>query len=143
LQEIASKTEGVWRPGAGSIYPILKELMQGGYIKAASQRKAGKTQHIYQITSEGRKLLQRSSETFLRTGKNWGAMRAIIMELVDPKNIPAMFTHMSTGQFTFLRGILESKKDAIPRRELKFMLKEYTINLEKQLDWTKRIAKNL
>ncbi|TMI28906.1 PadR family transcriptional regulator, partial [Candidatus Bathyarchaeota archaeon] len=26
LQEIENKTEGVWRPGAGSIYPILKEL---------------------------------------------------------------------------------------------------------------------
>ncbi len=70
-------------------------------------------------------------------------MRAIITDLVDPKNIPAMFTHMSTGQFAFLRGILESKKDKIPRRELKFMLKEYALNLERQLDWTKRTAKSI
>lgn len=88
-------------------------------------------------------MLQQSSEMFMKTGKNWGAMRAIFMELVDPKNIPAMFTHMSTGQFTFLRGILESKKDKIPRRELRIMLKEYANNLESQLDWTKRTAKSL
>jgi len=57
LQEIESKTEGVWRPGAGSIYPILKELVNGGYIKAESHKKTGKQQHIYNITPEGRATL--------------------------------------------------------------------------------------
>src|SRR5437879_9516759 len=46
LQEIETKTEGVWRPGAGSIYPILKELVRGGYIRAESQKKTGKPQHV-------------------------------------------------------------------------------------------------
>ncbi len=141
LQEIESKTEGVWRPGAGSIYPILKELVNGGYIKAESHKKTGKQQHIYNITPEGRALLQRSSEMFMKTGQNWGAMRSILMELVDPRNIPTMFTHMTTGQFAFLRGILESKRDKIPRKEIHFMLKEYALNLERQLDWTKRALK--
>ena len=68
-------------------------------------------------------------------------MRPIIVELVDPKNIPSMFTHMTTGQFAFLRGILETKKDKIPRSEIRFMLREYAVNLEKQLDWTKRMMK--
>ncbi len=140
LQEIESKTEGVWRPGAGSIYPILKELVREGYIRAES-RKTGKPQHIYHITSEGRALSQRSGEMFLKTGQNWGAMRSILIELVDPKNIPTMFTHMTAGQFAFLRGILESKKDKIPRKEIQFMLKEYALNLERQLDWTKRAIK--
>jgi hypothetical protein len=52
-----------------------------------------------------------------------------------------MFTHMTAGQFTFLRGILESKRDKISRQELQFMLKEYALNLERQLDWTKRTLK--
>src|SRR5256712_7816394 len=134
LQEIESKTEGVWRPGAGSIYPILKELVNGGFIRTESHKKTGKQQHIYNITPEGRALLQRSSEIFMKTGQNWGAMRSILMELVDPKNIPTMFTHMTTGQFSLLRGILESKRDKIPRKEIQFMLKEYALNLERQLD---------
>jgi len=141
LQEIESKTEGVWRPGAGSIYPILKELVAGGYIRAENHKKTGKPQHIYRITPEGRALLQRSSEMLMKTGQNWGAMRSILVELVDPKNIPTMFTHMTAGQFTFLRGILESKKDKIPRRDIRLMLKEYALNLERQLDWTKRVLK--
>jgi DNA-binding PadR family transcriptional regulator len=141
LQEIESKTEGVWRPGAGSIYPILKELVTGGYIRAESHKKTGNPQRIYQITPEGRALLQQSNDMFMKTGQNWGAMRSILIELVDPKNIPTLFTHMTAGQFTFLRGILESKSDKIPRKELKFMLKEYALNLERQLDWTKRTLK--
>ena len=141
LQEIESKTEGVWRPGAGSIYPILKELVRGGYIRAEAHKKTGKPQHVYHITSEGRALLQQSGEMLLKTGQNWGAMRSILIELVDPKNIPTVFTHMTAGQFAFLCGILESKKDKIPRREIQFMLKEYALNLERQLDWTKRMLK--
>jgi len=142
LQEIESKTQGAWRPGAGSIYPILKELVRGRHIRAESPRRTGKQQRIYHITREGRELLQRSSEMLLKAGQNWGAMRAIIVELVDPKNIPTMFTHMTAGQFAFLRGILESKREKIPRREVQFMLKEYVLNLEKQLDWTKRMMKS-
>jgi DNA-binding PadR family transcriptional regulator len=143
LQEIESKTEGVWRPGAGSIYPILKELVAGGHISAENRKKTGKPQRIYHITPEGLSLLQQSSEMLMKTGQNWGAMRSILVELVDSKNIPTMFTHMTAGQFTFLRGILESKKDKIPRRELRFMLKEYALNLERQLDWTKQTLKKL
>ena len=139
LQEIESKTEGVWRPGAGSIYPILKELVRRGYIRAESHKKTGKPQRIYHITPEGRALLQQSGEMLLKTGQNWGAMRSIIIELVDPNNIPTMFTHMTAGQLAFLRGILESKRDKIPRKEIQFMLKEYALNLQRQLDWTKRM----
>src|SRR5438552_3272151 len=34
IQDIDSKTEGAWRPGAGSLYPILKKLVSEGLIKA-------------------------------------------------------------------------------------------------------------
>lgn len=140
LQEIEAKTEGVWRPGPGSIYPILKELVAKGCIRSEQPKKM-KGQRVYHITPNGRRLLQESTEGFSRAGKNWGAMRPIIIELVDPKSIPSMFTHMTTGQFAFLRGILETKKEKIPRSEIRFMLKEYAVNLEKQLDWTKRMMK--
>src|SRR6266568_6208817 len=101
LQEIENKTEGVWRPGAGSIYPILKELVRGGYIRAEAHKKTGKPQHVYHITSEGRALLQQSGEMLLKTGQNWGAMRSILIELVDPKNIPTVFTHMTADNSRF------------------------------------------
>src|SRR5207245_9108901 len=52
LQEIETKKERVWRAGAGSNYTILKELVTGGYIRAESHKKTGKTSHDYNITHE-------------------------------------------------------------------------------------------
>ncbi len=54
-----------------------------------------------------------------------------------------MFTPMTSGQFELVRGIVESKKDKIPPREAKLMLKEYVLNLEKQLKWARQELKQL
>ncbi len=143
LQEIETKTGGSWRPGAGSIYPILKELLTEGYIKAEAPKKGGRSQRVYHITPDGSKLVQRSSEMMMKAGQNWGAMRRIFIELVDPPQIPSIFSHMATGQFEFVREILESKGDKIPKREAELMLKEYALNLERQLEWASRRLKQL
>ena len=140
LREIANKTEGSWRPGAGSIYPILKELLAEGHIKA-EQRKAGTSQRVYEITPQGQRFLQESKGIPEKMGKNWGAMRHIIIELIDPEHVPTLFANYVTGQLQFARELIESKGDKIPAREVEFMLKEYALNLERQLDWTKRMLK--
>src|SRR6266705_6446784 len=58
LRGIENKTEGSWRPGAGSIYPILKELVAEGYIKAEPSEKSRTSQRVYRLTPEGEKYLQ-------------------------------------------------------------------------------------
>jgi DNA-binding PadR family transcriptional regulator len=142
LREIESKTEGSWRPGAGSVYPILKELVAEGYIKA-EPHKSGTSQRVYDITPEGTKFLEKHRDIFDRMGKNWGAMRRIIIELIDPQNVATLFSNYMTGHLQFARELIESKGDKIPPREVKFMLKEYGLSLERQLDWTKRMIKQL
>ncbi len=143
LQEIANKTEGSWRPGAGSIYPILKELLVEGYVKADTQKRGGTSQRVYHITPNGSRLLQQSSDMLLKVGQRWGTMRRIFVELVDPKQLPSLFTHMVSDQLETIREILESKTDKIPSNEITFMLKEYSLTLQRQLDWTNRMLKKL
>ena len=53
LQEIEENTAGAWRPGPGSIYPMLKKLVSEGYIKSESSKKVKTAQTIYQITQKG------------------------------------------------------------------------------------------
>src|SRR5881409_3370811 len=60
LREIASKTEGSWRPGAGSVYPILKELLAESYIKTEPHRRGETSQRVYHITPEGTKRVRQS-----------------------------------------------------------------------------------
>lgn len=79
----------------------------------------------------------------LKAGQNWGAMRRLFLELVEPEQLPGLFTHMMSGQFGFVREALELKKDKLPPNEISFMLKEYALNLQRQLDWTNRTLKQL
>jgi DNA-binding PadR family transcriptional regulator len=143
LREIESKTEGSWRPGAGSIYPILKELVEEKYIKAEPSEKSRTSQRVYRLTSEGEKYLQQHKGIPEKMGRGWGAMRRIIIDLIDPENVPTVFANYITGNLQFARELIESKGDAISSKEVKFMLKEYALNLERQLDWTSRMLKNL
>jgi DNA-binding PadR family transcriptional regulator len=143
LREIESKTEGSWRPGAGSIYPILKELVGEGYIKAEPSEKSRTSQRVYRITSEGEKYLQEHKGIPEKMGRGWAAMRRIIIDLIDPENVPTLFANYITGNLQFARELIESKGEQISPKEVKFMLKEYALNLERQLDWTNRMLKNL
>ena len=143
LREIESKTEGSWRPGAGSIYPILKELVIEGYIKAEPSEKSRTSQRVYRITPGGEKYLQEHKGIPEKMGRGWGAMRRIIIDLIDPESVPTLFANYITGNLQFARELIESKGDGISPKEVKFMLKEYALNLERQLDWTNRMLKNL
>ena len=50
IQEIAERTQGVWRPSAGSVYPALQQLEDEGLISAA----AGEDRRrMYTLTEEG------------------------------------------------------------------------------------------
>jgi DNA-binding PadR family transcriptional regulator len=51
IQEISARTQGVWRPSAGSVYPALQQLEDEGLIQA----EAGEDRRrLYTLTEEGR-----------------------------------------------------------------------------------------
>ena len=51
IQEISARTEGVWRPSAGSVYPALQQLEDEGLIQA----EAGEDRRrLYTLTEQGR-----------------------------------------------------------------------------------------
>jgi DNA-binding PadR family transcriptional regulator len=51
IQEIGARTEGVWRPSAGSVYPALQQLEDEALIKAEA---AGEDRRrMYTLTTEG------------------------------------------------------------------------------------------
>lgn len=143
IRSIGTKTGGAWRPGPGSIYPILKELVSEKFIKEKASNESGRSQRVYQVTSEGRKYLDNSHDMMMKAGRNWEATRNIMIDLIDPDHVPTIVPHMASGQFAFLRQIIELKKDKIPKHEIKLMLKEYALNLQRQLNWTNRAMKQL
>jgi DNA-binding PadR family transcriptional regulator len=144
LQEIENKTEGAWRPGAGSIYPILKKFVSRGYIKSETARRGiGKEQHEYRITAKGEKFLNEVRQHFAEAGQKWGSMRKIFVEFFGPEQAEKFLVDGSKIQFEMWQEILESKQDQIPKSEVEYILKEYILLLERQLEWTNKKLKQL
>ncbi|HLK77894.1 MAG TPA: PadR family transcriptional regulator [Streptosporangiaceae bacterium] len=54
IQEIGERTQGVWRPSAGSVYPALQQLEDEGLITAAGEDR----RRNYTLTDEGRAYVQ-------------------------------------------------------------------------------------
>ncbi len=51
IQEIGERSDGVWRPSPGSIYPALQQLEDEGLIRAEASDGG---RRAYQLTDEGR-----------------------------------------------------------------------------------------
>lgn len=143
IQDIDSKTEGAWKPGAGSLYPILKKLVSEGLIKSDTTTAEEPTRRVYQITPKGVEELKKSKEIFASFQHRWGFLRKLFIELTDPEQLANFFVEGSNRQFQFAQEMLESKAGRIPESEMEYMLKEYALNLERQLNWTNRMIAQL
>lgn len=141
LQDIDSKTEGAWRPGPGSVYPLLKKLVAEGMIKASPS--ADSEQHIYHITPKGKEQLGEARQMFADAGKKWSSMRRVFMELMDTKDLGTFFVDGTRAHFQIAQDIMESKFKNLPASEAKFILREYALNLERQLEWCNSFLGNL
>src|SRR4051812_27620266 len=58
IQEIERRTEGVWKPSPGSVYPALQQLEDEGLVQAAESE--GK--RAYDLTPEGREYVTNNAE---------------------------------------------------------------------------------
>jgi DNA-binding PadR family transcriptional regulator len=142
LQDIDSKTEGAWRPGAGSIYPILKRLVTNGYIKANEDTKDA-DRKVYSITPKGLESIKEDEKLFLNSGRNWTAMRRLFVELIQPEHLMRFMSEGTKSQFEMTQEIITSKMDTMPPKDKEYILKEYVLNLERQLEWANRTLKEI
>ena len=139
LQDIESKTEGAWRPGAGSVYPILKKFFSQGYIKSSSPKTGLPTaQRVYEVTSKGEKYLKQVNERFTEVGKNWGAMRRIFIEFMRPDHVDKFLVEGTRVQFEIWQEVFESKTKHLAQADVEYILKEYALMLERQSEWVSR-----
>ena len=133
LQEIDSKTEGAWRPGAGSIYPILKKLLENGYIQ--SDQKTGADRRVYSVTAKGLETLKEDEKTFLNSGQKWMAMRTALHRADRAGPARSLPERRHEGAVRDRTGDNQDQEKEIPQKELEYLLKEYILTLERQLDW--------
>jgi DNA-binding PadR family transcriptional regulator len=59
IQEIGERSDGVWRPSPGSVYPALQQLEDEGLVRAEA---ADGGRRAYQLTDEGRAYVEAHPE---------------------------------------------------------------------------------
>lgn len=143
LQEIEARTEGAWRPGAGSIYPMLKKLVSQGLIKSGSPSRTKTSHKVYEITPKGKLQVQKIKTIFSGAGQRWGLMSRIFVDMLEPADLAKYFVDGSKNQFDVARECLDSKLALISESETEYILKEYSLNLQHQLDWSNGILEQL
>src|SRR5438132_6936909 len=124
IQDIDSKTEGAWRPGAGSLYPILKKLVSEGLIKAEPEPSDEATRRVYHITPKGVESLAHAKEMFTNFQQRFASLRRLFIELIDPENLATFFVDGSNRQFQMAQEMLESKQSKLSPADLRYTLKE-------------------
>ena len=76
---------------------------------------------------------------FANFQQRFGSLRRLFIELIDPENLATFFVDGSNRQFQMAQEMLESKQNKISSADLDYILKEYTLNLERQMNWANRM----
>jgi len=58
ITELTERSEGAWRPSAGSIYPTLQQLADEGLVRDAEVE----GRKVYELTDTGREVVERSKD---------------------------------------------------------------------------------
>jgi DNA-binding PadR family transcriptional regulator len=67
MQEIESRSEGMWRPSPGSIYPVLQQLEDEGLVRPHGPE----GRRVFELTDEGRSHVREHAEEF---GEPWSTV---------------------------------------------------------------------
>ncbi len=138
LNEIEAKTEGAWRPGPGSVYPLLKKMVSLGYVESDTGEGKRTDQRLYKVTKKGAEHLRQTSDVFKTIGKRWSAFRGILVDMIEPDAVPDFLLMATRRQFELAKQMVELHRGRIPDPDMRSMFKEYSLLLENQRGWVGR-----
>jgi DNA-binding PadR family transcriptional regulator len=135
MKEINVRTRGFWKPTAGGMYPMLKDLQESGYVQGEWDTKTRRRKRIYKITESGRAVLRRA---LAKENQLVANMRNLFEEYmksvleVEPQ--PDLPLSIPRPLADLLRETDEKEEDTIrrleeQRRQIQGMIKQLQENL--------------
>ena len=147
MKAVEERTSGFWKPTAGGIYPILKDLENSGYIEGEWEYQKKRKRKIYKITETGKTVLERTlaKESQLASSMT-GLFKEYMKDVLDVKlnqtqiptlpNLFAMFIEEGKEKPEDSAKILENKRSHIEGM-IKMMQKQLA-QIDKRLDQLKK-----
>ncbi|MGC8562316.1 MAG: PadR family transcriptional regulator [Thermoplasmata archaeon] len=127
---INEKTEGAWKPSAGSIYPILHGMSRKGLIR--KHEKDGKV--MYEITDEGRNFVLKIRERHFERSPISRFMGKLWMDSMSPEERTRFILISAQHAADSLVENLKSIKQGIQnQKQYEAFLLSYELELERTL----------
>jgi DNA-binding PadR family transcriptional regulator len=135
MKQLSSLTEGAWRPGSGSIYPVLKSLEKKGLVKVAGRGLRHK--RVYTATKLGLQALRQAKKEYDEISiQRWHMVRGIMMTLVEPPSLARMLNEAIEMQPKAWERVLGSPD--LSTDEKVFLLKQHLLMLDRHREWVQR-----
>ena len=134
MREIKERTMGFWRPTAGGIYPILRNLEDSRYIEGKWDLQKKRKRKIFRITQAGMQVLERSlaKESQIANSMS-GLFTEFMKDVLDlektvsiPRipNLFSVFLEERKEKPEDTKNVLEGK-----RKQIEKMIKEFQSEL--------------
>jgi len=151
MKEIKDRSKGFWKPTAGGVYPILRDLEETKYIQGEWQTQNNRKIKVYKITETGKQILKHA---ILKQTEIASSMNSLFQEFakdvlhIESKTLPNPI--MPSPFSPFLEEKTEKPEDGIASLEIKRnhlkqaikMLQKELKTLEKEESMTKNPNKS-
>lgn len=130
MKEIKERTMGFWRPTAGGIYPILRNLEKLGYIEGEWDSQKKRKRKIYRITDAGRSVLEQALARESQIANSMsGLFKEFMKDVLDVEMKPTSMPKMPNFFSAFLDERRKKSEDSISvlvskRTRIENMIKE-------------------
>ena len=130
MRTIEDKTEGAWRPGPGTVYPLLRSLVKENLLDRTGSAEAGATVK-YSVTKKGKKELEEMQRTLASAGKRERVMIRLFADLLPAEVWASAFVNRGREIF----DVFQEKIAQIPQPQREAMLRESRMMLDANISW--------
>jgi DNA-binding PadR family transcriptional regulator len=130
MRTIEDKTEGAWRPGPGTVYPLLRSLLKEGLLEKAGPEENGTTVK-YSVTKKGKQELEEMQRTLASAGKRERVMIRLFADLLPAEVWASAFVNRGREIF----DVFQERITQIPHPQREEMLKETRMMLNANISW--------
>jgi DNA-binding PadR family transcriptional regulator len=131
MQAIEDKTEGAWRPGPGTVYPLLRSLLKEGLLEKAGGAAEDRGIVKYSVSKKGEQELEEMQRSLASAGKRERVMIRLFADLLPAEAWASAFVNRGREIF----DVFQEKISQIPQPQREGMLRETKVMLEANVSW--------
>ena len=149
MKEINNRTKGFWKPTAGGVYPILRDLEKSGYINGEWQTQKNRKLKVYKITESGELILRRAIVKQAEISNNIGNLfrefaRDVlnIETLTSMPSMPSLFTPFLEEKIDSQENLKHLEHERKHAYETVKMMQDQLKQIDKRIKEIKKQAPN-